>query len=58
MEVLTYTSKSSFETCFGYFTPSPLDITYGQHGGREDLIGDALRVDKFVEKIWYIHRQV
>jgi len=29
-----------------------LDISYGQQGGvREDLTGDALRDEKFIEKI-------
>jgi hypothetical protein len=43
-EVHTSTSKSHFETCFGYFPPSPLDVAYGkQRGVREDLTGDALK---------------
>jgi len=50
--VHTSTGNSTFETCFGYFPPSPLDITYGKQGGvREYLIGDALRDEKFTEKI-------
>jgi hypothetical protein len=40
----TFIGKSPFETCFGYFPPSPLDVLYGkQEGVREDLIGYALR---------------
>jgi hypothetical protein len=56
----TSTGKSPFETCFGYFPPSPLDVVYGQQGGvREDIIiGEALKVKKFVEKIRQIHLQV
>ena len=27
--VHTSTGKSPFETCFGYFPPSPLDVVYG-----------------------------
>jgi hypothetical protein len=50
-----YTDKSPFETCFGYFPPSPLDVVYGQQGVREDLTRDALKVEKFVEKIKQIH---
>ena len=52
----TSIGKSPFETCFGYFPPSPLDISYGQQGGvKEDPIGDALRADFFIEKIRQIH---
>jgi hypothetical protein len=48
-----------FETCFGYFSPSPLDVVYGQQGGgREDIMGEALKVEKFVENIRQIHLQV
>ena len=47
----TSTGKSPFEACFGYFPPSLLDIAYGQQGVREDLTGDALRAEKFIEKI-------
>ena len=37
-ENYTSTGKSPFETGFGYFPPSPLDITYGKQGGvRETL---------------------
>jgi hypothetical protein len=54
----TSTGKSPFETSFGYFPPSPVDVVYGQQGGvREDLIGDALKVEKYVEKIRQIHLQ-
>ena len=36
-----------------------MDIAYGQQGGvREDLTGDALRVENFIEKIRQIHLQV
>jgi len=36
-----------------------LDIAYGQQGEvREDLIGDALRAEKFIENIMEIHLQV
>ena len=43
----TSTSKSPFKTCFGYFLPSPLEIVYGQKREvREDLVGDALKVEK------------
>jgi hypothetical protein len=42
-EVHTSSGKSPFETCFGFFPPSPLDVVYGKKGGvREDLRGDAL----------------
>jgi hypothetical protein len=42
--VHTSTSKSPFETCFGYFPPSPLDVLYGKKGGvKEDLTGDTLK---------------
>jgi hypothetical protein len=57
--VHTSTSKSPFETFFGYFPPSPLDVVYGQQGGeREDITGEALRVEKFVGNIRKIHLQV
>jgi hypothetical protein len=50
--VHTSTGKSPFETCFGYFSPSPLNVLYGQQGGvREDLTKDALKVEKIIEKI-------
>jgi hypothetical protein len=36
-----------------------LDVVYGQQGGvREDITGEALKVEKFVEKIRQIHLQV
>jgi hypothetical protein len=55
----TSTSKSPFETFFGYFPPSPLDFVYGKQGGvREDLTGDALKEKKIIEKIRHIHLQV
>lgn len=47
----TSTGKSSFETCFGYLPPSPLDIEYGQQEVREDITRNSLRVVKFVEEI-------
>jgi hypothetical protein len=57
--VHTSTSKSPFETFFGYFPPSPLDVVYGQQGGaREDITREALKAKKFVEKIRQIHFQV
>jgi hypothetical protein len=57
--VHTSTSKSPFETCFGYFPPSPLDVVYGQQSEvKEDLTGDALRAEKFVEMIRQIHLQI
>jgi hypothetical protein len=57
--VHTSTGKSPFETCFGYFPPSPLDVVYVKKGGvRENLIGDALKEGKIVEKIKQIHLQV
>jgi hypothetical protein len=47
----TYIGKSPFETHFGCFPPSPLDIVHGQEGGvREDLIEDALREKKKCSK--------
>jgi hypothetical protein len=52
ISIHTSTGKSPFETCFGYFPPSPLDVVYGQQRGvREDLTGDALKAKKIVEKI-------
>jgi hypothetical protein len=57
--VHTSTGKSHFETFFGYFSPSPLDVVYVQQGGvREDIIGEYLKVEKFIEKIRKIHFQV
>jgi hypothetical protein len=36
-----------------------LDVVYGQQGGvREDITGEALKVEKFVENIRKIHLQV
>jgi hypothetical protein len=36
--VHTSTGKPPFETCFGYLTPLPLYVVYGQQGGgREEL---------------------
>jgi hypothetical protein len=53
------TGMSPFETCLGYFPPSPLYFVYGQQGGvREDITRDVLKVEKFVEKIKKIHLQV
>jgi hypothetical protein len=56
--VHTSIGKSPFETFFGYFPPSPLDVVYQRRGVREDLIGDALKEEKIVEKIKKIHLQV
>jgi hypothetical protein len=57
--IQTSTGKSPFETCFGYFPPSPLDVVYGQQGGvRDDPMGPALKAKKIVEKIRRIHLQV
>jgi hypothetical protein len=56
--VHTSTGKSPFENCFGYFLPSPLDVVYGQQGVREDTMGEALKVEKFVENIRKIYLQV
>jgi hypothetical protein len=53
------TSKSPFETFFRYFPLSPLDVRYGkQEGEREDIIGDASKAKKIVNKIRRIHLQV
>ena len=54
----TSISKSPFETFLGYLQPSPLDVVYGQQGVREDIIGEALKVEKSVENIRQIHLQV
>jgi hypothetical protein len=36
-----------------------LDVVYGQQGGvRDDVIGEALKAEKFVEKIRQTHLQV
>ena len=44
-----YTGNSPFETCFGYFPPSPLDDLYGKQGGTmEGLIGDSLKEEKIM----------
>jgi hypothetical protein len=57
--VNTSTGKSPFETCFGYFPPSLLGVVYGKHGGvREDITGEALKVERFIDIIWKIHLQV
>ena len=57
--VHTSTGNSNFETFFGYFPPSPLDVVYGKKGGfKEDLTLVALKVEKTVEKIKQIHLQV
>ena len=46
-EVHTSIGKSPFETGFGNFPPSLLDVVYGQQGGaREDLVGDDLNAKK------------
>ena len=54
--VHTLTGKTPYETYFGYLSPLALDIVYGkQEGVREDLIGDALKEEKNVEKIGRAH---
>jgi hypothetical protein len=46
-KIWTSTGKLPFETCFGYFPPSPLDVVYGQHKTmRENLTGDELKEEK------------
>ena len=56
--VHTSIGKSAFETCFGYFPPSPLDFVYGQQEGvREDTSGEALKDGNFFDKIKHIHLQ-
>jgi hypothetical protein len=53
------TSKSPFETCFGYFTPFPLNVVYGQQGRvGEDTTREALKDKMFFDKIRSIHLQV
>jgi hypothetical protein len=55
----TSIGKSSFGTRFGYFPPSPLDVVYGHQGGvREDISGEVLKVEKFVEENKQIYLQV
>lgn len=56
--VHTSRGDSPFETFFGYFPLSPLDIAYGKQVVREDIIGDDLRDEKIIEKIRKIHLQV
>jgi hypothetical protein len=56
--VHTSTSKSPFETYFGHLSPFPLDVVYGHQGVREDITREALKDDKYVEKIMKIHLQV
>lgn len=53
----TSPSKFPFETFFGYLPPSPLDVVYEQ-GAREDTTSEALKVERFVDKIKHIHLQV
>jgi hypothetical protein len=49
--VHTFTNKSYFETCFGYFPPY-LDVVYGQQGGVTDgITRETFKVEKFVENI-------
>jgi uncharacterized protein YlzI (FlbEa/FlbD family) len=58
-EIHTSTSKPPFAICFECFPPSPLDVVYGKKGVvREDIIGEALKVDKCVDKIRHIHLQL
>jgi hypothetical protein len=43
---------------FIYLPPSPLNVSHGQQGGvKEDIMREALRVDKFIEKLRQIHLQ-
>jgi hypothetical protein len=50
--------KSTFEICFSFLSPSPLDVVYGHQGGvMEDTMGEALKAKKFVENIRQIHLQ-
>ena len=54
-----FIGKSPFETCFGYFPPSPLDVVYGHRGGMgEGTRIEALKEKKFFENIKWIHLQV
>jgi hypothetical protein len=49
--VHTSTGKLPFETCFGYFPPSPLDVVYGKQGGvREGLSKNALKEKKMLRR--------
>jgi hypothetical protein len=53
------TSKSPFETLFGYFPPLPLEVSYGHQGEvKENITREPLKEEKFVEKIRHIHLQV
>jgi hypothetical protein len=55
----TSTGKSPFETFFGYFPPSTLDVVYVQQGGvREELTRDEFKEEIYFEKIRHIHLQV
>ena len=57
--VNTSTGKSHFETRFGYFLPSPLDVVYGHKGVREEPTRDGLKEEKkFVENIIQMYLQV
>jgi len=56
--ICTSSGRSPFETCFGNFPPSCLDVVYGKEGVREDITRETLKVDKFVEKISKIHFQI
>ena len=57
--IYTSTGKSPFETFFGYFPPSSLDVVYGHQGGvREGITREALKAKKFVEKTRQIHLKV
>jgi hypothetical protein len=57
--VHTSTGKSPFETFFGYFPPSPLDVVYEQQGGvREQITRESLKENIFFAKIRHIHLQV
>jgi len=54
----TSSGKSPFETCFAYFPPLSLDVVNGKQGVREEIIGETLKDEKFVEKIRQIHLQI
>lgn len=45
-------SNSPFEIFFGYVPLSLEDVVYGYQGGvREETLWEALKVEKFVDKI-------
>ena len=58
-EVHTSLGNPSFETCFGYLPPSPLDVIYRQQWGvREYITSEALGDEKVIDKVRKIHLQV